>query len=291
MKLRIGSRASRLAVIQTELVMDALRAVRPDLELELVTMTTTGDRILDRTLEQIGGKGLFVRELDRALLAGEVDLCVHSLKDLPMQLPPELPIAACFRREDPRDALVLRRDLSALPQRPVIGTASKRRALQIAELYENVEIKPVRGNVQTRLAKLDAGDYDALILAAAGLKRCGLAGRVSAYLDPERFLPAAGQGILAVQSRAGAVCALLSALDDPDSRACALAERSFASALEGGCTAPTCAYATAEGETLRLRGLYQTGAGDVRRGALEGPRDDAEALGRTLAERLRGETL
>lgn len=290
MKLRVGSRASRLAVIQTELVMDALRRAHPGLTLELVTMTTTGDRILDRTLEQIGGKGLFVRELDRALLAGEVDFCVHSLKDLPMELPEALPIAAYFHREDARDALVLRRGLSTLPACPVIGTASRRRGLQLLEMYPNALIRPVRGNVQTRLAKLDAGGYDALVLAAAGLCRCGLEDRVSAYLDPERFLSAAGQGILAVQSRRDSVMELLSAVDDPDSRCCALAERSFAAALGGGCTAPTCAWASVEGQSLRLRGLYQDEAGAVRRGVLEGHRAEPEALGRALADQLRGET-
>ena len=290
MKLRIGSRASRLAVIQTELVMDALRGLDPTLELELVTMTTTGDRILDRTLEQIGGKGLFVRELDRALLAGEADLCVHSLKDLPMEQHPDLPITAYFRREDPRDALVLRRDLTELPAHAVIGTASKRRALQIAQMYPNAEIKPVRGNVQTRLAKLDGGDYDALILAAAGLRRCGLTERVSAYLDPETFLPAAGQGILAVQVRPGLELPLMAALDDHEARTCALAERAFTAALEGGCTAPTCAYATLDGDTLRLRGLYQTAAGELRRGERTGCAADAVTLGRALAAELRGAT-
>ena len=270
--------------------MDALRALDPTLELELVTMTTTGDRILDRTLEQIGGKGLFVRELDRALLAGEADLCVHSLKDLPMEQHPDLPIAAYFRREDPRDALVLRRDLTELPEHALIGTASKRRALQIAQMYPNAEIKPVRGNVQTRLAKLDGGDYDALILAAAGLRRCGLTERVSAYLDPETFLPAAGQGILAVQVRPGLDLPLLSALDDHEARTCALAERAFTAALEGGCTAPTCAYATLDGDRLRLRGLYQTETGALRRGERSGSAADAVTLGRALAAELRGAT-
>ncbi len=286
MKLRIGSRASRLAILQTSLVMDALRALDPALELELVTMTTTGDRILDRTLEQIGGKGLFVRELDRALLSGEADLCVHSLKDLPMD--PALPIAAFFRREDPRDALVLREGLSALPEGAVIGTASRRRALQMTEYYPNSNIKPVRGNLQTRLAKLDGGAYDALILAAAGLRRCGLEGRVSAYLDPERFLPAAGQGILAIQCRPGLDLPQLCALDDREARFCALAERSFTAALEGGCTAPTCAWATLEGERLRLRGLYLTDSGALRRGERSGPPEEAGELGRALAEELRG---
>lgn len=288
MKLRIGSRASRLAVIQTELVMDALRGLDPTLELELVTMTTTGDRILDRTLEQIGGKGLFVRELDRALLSGEADLCVHSLKDLPMEQHPDLPIAAYFRREDPRDVLVLRRDLTELPAGAVIGTASKRRALQIAQMYPDAEIKPVRGNVQTRLAKLDSGDYDALILAAAGLHRCGLEERISAYFDPERFLPAAGQGILAVQVRPGLELPLLSVLDDHEARVCALAERTFTAALEGGCTAPTCAYATLDRDRLRLRGLWQSASGALRRGERCGSAVEAVHLGRALAEELRG---
>lgn len=288
MKRRVGSRASRLAVLQTQLIMDALQHADPALALELVTMTTTGDRILDKTLEQIGGKGLFVRELDRALLAREVDLTVHSLKDLPMELPPTLPIAAYYQREDPRDVLVLRQGLEVLPERPVIGTASRRRALFVEELFPGAEVRPVRGNVQTRLSRLDSGDYDALILSSAGLKRCGLSKRISRFFAPDELLPAAGQGILAVQCHAGDTFPALEMIDDFHSRTCALAERAFVAALDGGCTAPTCAYASLQGDTLHLRGLYITPTGERRRGTLSGAAADAEALGRELANRLRG---
>lgn len=288
MKRYVGSRASRLAVLQTQLVMDALQHADSALELELVTMTTTGDRILDKTLEQIGGKGLFVRELDRALLAGEVDLTVHSLKDLPMELQPSLPIAAYYQREDPRDVLVLRKGLEALPERPVIGTASRRRALFVEELFPGAEVRPIRGNVQTRLSRLDSGDYDAIILSSAGLKRCGLLERISRFFAPEELIPAAGQGILAVQCRAGDSFPALEAIDDFTSRTCALAERAFVTALDGGCTAPTCAYASLEGDTLHLRGLYLTSTGERRRGAFSGAAVDAEAIGRELAGSLRG---
>ena len=174
MKLRIGSRDSLLAVIQSRLVMDALQAAHPDIELELVTMKTTGDKILDRTLDQVGGKGLFVKELDAALQAGRVDLTVHSCKDLPMELPEDLPVVAFLRREDPRDVLVLPEGAAGWDVRLPAGSASPRRRVQLRELFPAAEVRPVRGNVQTRLRKLDEGGYGALVLAAAGLKRLGL---------------------------------------------------------------------------------------------------------------------
>ena len=181
MKLRIGSRDSLLAVIQSRLVMDALQAAHPGIELELVTMKTTGDKILDRTLDQVGGKGLFVKELDAALQAGRVDLTVHSCKDLPMELPEGLPIAAFLRREDPRDVLALPEGAAEWDVRLPAGSASPRRRVQLRELFPAAEVRPVRGNVQTRLRKLDEGGYGALILAAAGMKRLGLERRISRY--------------------------------------------------------------------------------------------------------------
>ena len=181
MKIRVGSRESALAVIQSRMVMDAIRQAVPDAELELVTMKTTGDRILDRPLDQIGGKGLFVKELDHVLRDGRVDFTVHSLKDMPMDVPEDLPLAAFSRREDPRDVLVLAEGASQLdPSRP-IGCSSRRRQLQLKALFPRMEVMPVRGNVQTRLNKLQDGEYSALVLAAAGLKRLGLEGRISRY--------------------------------------------------------------------------------------------------------------
>lgn len=192
--IRVGSRESRLAVVQSELVMDAIRAAHPEVGLELVTMKTTGDKILDRTLDKVGGKGLFVKELDAALLDGRVDLTVHSCKDLPMEEDPRIPLAGFSRREDPRDVLVLPQGAEELdPSRP-IGCASARRAVQLRALFPGVAVAPVRGNVLTRLRKLDEGQFSALVLAAAGLKRLGLEERITRYFTVEELLPAAGQG-------------------------------------------------------------------------------------------------
>ena len=199
MKIRFGSRESRLAVIQSRMVMDAVQAADPQAELELVTMKTTGDRILDRTLDQIGGKGLFVKELDLALREGKVDFTVHSLKDMPMQTPEDLPLVAFSKRADPRDVLVLPEGAAELDREKPIGCSSRRRQLQLQKLYPGFDIQPIRGNVQTRLRKLDEGQYCALVLAAAGLKRLGLEHRIHRYFSTEEILPAAGQAILAVQ--------------------------------------------------------------------------------------------
>lgn len=287
MKLRVGSRDSTLAVVQSRLVMDALRSARPDLELELVTMKTTGDRILDRTLDQIGGKGLFVRELDAALREGRVDLTVHSCKDLPMDLPEDLPIAAFLQREDPRDALVLPEGASAWDVRQPAGSASPRRRVQLRELFPELEVRPVRGNVQTRLRKLDGGEYGALILAAAGLKRLGLEGRISRYFTPEELLPAAGQGVLAVQCRADMDRSVFDCLRDREAALCALAERAFVRALDGGCSSPIAAHARAAGDVITVTGMYVDGADRVWKGSASGPAAEGEALAQALAKKLK----
>ena len=279
--IKVGSRDSRLAVVQAEEVMRRLG------ECELVTMKTTGDKILDRTLDKVGGKGLFVKELDRALAAGEVDLTVHSLKDVPMEQPHGLPLIAFPKRADARDALVLPENGSWDREKP-IGCSSARRRVQLAQLFPGIAVKPVRGNVQTRLRRLDSGEYGALVLAAAGLHRLGLENRISRYFSPEEMLPAAGQGILAVQAREGECRAAAQLLDDAETRACALAERAFIRALGGGCFSPAAAYAVLENGTLRLRGLYVSA--DERRlirGELTGAPETGERLGCILAERLR----
>ena len=282
-KLRAGSRESRLAVIQTELVMAAIRAQDPQREIELVTMKTTGDKILDRTLDKVGGKGLFVKELDAALLDGRVDFTVHSCKDLPMDLDPRLPLAGFSRRADPRDVLVLPEGVTELdPQKP-IGCASARRALQLKTLFPGQPVAPVRGNVLTRLAKLDSGQYAALVLAAAGLKRLDLEGRITRYFSTDEMIPAAGQGILAVQVRAGEDSAFL----DRDGADCAMAERAFVRRLDGGCSSPVAAFATVEGDTLTLRGMDITSAGGPIFDTITGPRSQGETLGIALADRIR----
>ena len=261
MKVVVGSRESKLALIQTQMVMDAIRAWDPEIQVELLTRKTTGDKILDRPLEKIGGKGLFVKELDQALLSGEADLTVHSSKDLPMELDPRLPLVAFSPREDPRDVLVLPRGASRLDPGLPIGCSSPRRRAQLGLLFPGQPVAPVRGNVLTRLEKLDRGEFSALVLAAAGLKRLGLERRISRYFSPEEMLPAAGQGILAVQARQGLDPWFLSA--------------------------PVGAFATVEGETLTLRGMGTDGQGRPRYGQIQGTRDQGEALGQALARSLR----
>lgn len=288
-KLVVGSRESRLAVIQSELAIQAIRACQPELEVELLTMKTTGDKILDRTLDQVGGKGLFVKELDAALLAGRVDLTVHSSKDLPMETDPRLPLVAFSRRADPRDALVLSAGVTELDPAKPIGCSSLRRQLQLKALFPQMRTAPVRGNVLTRLEKLDRGEYAALVLAAAGLERLGLEGRVSRYFSVEEMLPAAGQGILAVQARADFDPACLREFNDPDSRDCLLAERAFVRALDGGCSSPVAAYATVDGAALALTGLYVDSHGEACRQTISGPREQGERLGAALAQDMRGE--
>ena len=283
--IRVGSRESRLAVIQSELVMAALNT--QGISTQLVTMKTTGDKILDRTLDQIGGKGLFVKELDAALLDGRVDLTVHSCKDLPMETDPRLPLVAFSKREDPRDCLVLPEGKTEMEPGNPIGCASLRRTIQLKRLFPDWDVQPVRGNVQTRLRKLDEGQFSALVLASAGLKRLGLEARISRCFSPEEMLPAAGQGILAVQARAGEDVSFLSAFHDPDGADCLLAERAFVRALDGGCTSPVAAHAVLEGDTLRLTGLNVTAENTPFFDQISGPRAQAEALGRTLAERMK----
>lgn len=286
--IRVGSRESKLAVIQSELVMDAIRASHPDITLELVTMKTTGDKILDRTLDKIGGKGLFVKELDAALLDGRADLTVHSCKDLPMDVDPRIPLAGFSRREDPRDVLVLPEGVTELDQTKPIGCASARRAVQLKTLFPGMEIAPVRGNVLTRLRKLDEGGYSALVLAAAGLKRLGLENRITRYFTVEEMIPAAGQGILAIQSRAGEDLSYLSHVVDEEGTLCASAERAFVRRLDGGCSSPIAAHARIKGEEITIEGLYVDEAGRVLRRTVTGPRDQGEALAVALADEMKG---
>lgn len=318
----IGSRESKLAVIQSEMVMERIRTCHPELSVELVTMKTTGDMILDRRLDEIGGKGLFVKELDQALADGRIDLSVHSLKDMPMEICPEAPIVAFSKREDPRDVLILPQGGSRggeaaqdglrsqqgkaaqefMPnsgaQGKVLepdlskpfGTSSRRRALQLADLYPGSGAKSVRGNVITRLAKLESEDLCGLILAGAGLIRLGLSHRISRIFSTQEMIPAAGQGILAVQGRAGEDYSYLDCVEDGESRMAALAERAFVRELDGGCSAPIAAYGQLKSGRLELTGLYF----DEKTGYCVVGRDSAspemtELLGIRLARRLKKE--
>ena len=288
MKLRIGSRESRLAVIQSRMVMEAIAKAEPAAELELVTMKTTGDKILDETLDKIGGKGLFVRELDQALRDGRADFTVHSLKDMPMEVPEDLPLAAFSSREDPRDVLVLPEGVTELDTTRPIGCSSRRRQLQLKKLFPQMDIQPVRGNVQTRLAKLEAGQFSALVLAAAGLKRLGLTNRISRYFESEEILPAAGQGILVVQTSKWMNTDCLRLVHDEKTACCAKAERAFVRELNGGCSSPVAAHAMVDGETLTLTGFYVSPDETIqRKGSIRGGVPDAETLGRTLARLLK----
>lgn len=286
-KIIIASRESRLAVIQSMTLMKYIEEQVPQTGASLLTMKTTGDRVLDRTLDQIGGKGLFVKELDQALLAGQADLAVHSLKDMPMQMEPALPILAYSKREDPRDVLVLPAGITEIPADLPIGSSSLRRQIQLKKLYPDREILPVRGNIQTRLRKLDEGQFGALVLAAAGLIRLGLEDRISRYFTLDEIIPAAGQGIIAVQGKIDRDFGWLKGYDDAGSRAAATAERAYVTALNGGCSSPVCAHAQLEGNQLRLRGLYyEESTGLVRTGVLTGEVFEARELGLRLAKAL-----
>ena len=287
-KVIIGSRESRLAVIQSEMVRDHIRNQHSELDVEILTMKTTGDKILDRTLDKVGGKGLFVKELDRALLDGRTMLSVHSLKDMPMEVPEELPLLAFSRREDPRDVLVLPTGTDHLDPEKPLGCSSLRRTLQLKELYPEMEVKSIRGNLQTRLRKLDAGEYSGLILAAAGLKRLGLEARIERYFSEDEILPAAGQGILAVQGRKDLTYDYLDGFRDEDAWIAGTAERAFVKYLDGGCSSPVAAFGVVEGEELYLRGLYyRESDGKYFKDSIRGQKKDAEQLGRSLARHMK----
>lgn len=287
-KIIIGSRESNLAVIQSMTVVNHLRRADPEREVTLLTMKTTGDKILHKTLDKIGGKGLFVKELELALREKRVDLTVHSLKDMPMELPEDLPIIGYSKREDPRDVLILPKGATQLAKGLPIGTSSFRRALQLEKLYPGHGVKPVRGNVQTRLRKLDEGEYGALVLAAAGIKRLGLEDRIARYFTVEEMLPAAGQGILGIQGRRGEDYSYLTGYLDPNTAWVALCERAFVQELNGGCSSPVCAFAQVLAGELHLRGLYyDERTGRYRVGQMTGQVTQAQQLGRGLAQALR----
>lgn len=289
-KVVIGSRESKLAVVQSEMVKAYIEENHKDIQVEILTMKTTGDKILDRTLDKIGGKGLFVKELDKALLDKRSDISVHSLKDMPMEVPEELPLLAFSKREDPRDALVLPEGVTELDETKPIGCSSQRRILQLKELFPQMECKSVRGNVQTRLRKLDSGEYSGLILAAAGLKRLGLENRISRYFEPEEMIPAAGQGILAIQGRAGEDASFLEGYGDREGFYAATAERAFVKYLDGGCSSPVAAHAEISGEELMIRGLYyEESTGKYVKGTIKGTVEEAENLGISLAKQLQRE--
>jgi len=294
-QVRIATRRSRLALWQAEHVKARLEALHPALRVELLPLSTRGDELLDVSLAKEGGKGLFVKELEAAMAGGRADVAVHSMKDVPAALPPGFVLAAVLEREDPRDAFVSpsHANLAALPAGAVVGTSSLRRQAQIAARHPALEIRPLRGNVDTRIAKLDRGDYAAIVLAAAGLKRLGLAARIRSTLSVEESLPAAGQAALGIEclGERQDLLALLGPLEDPDTGACVRAERQVNLALGGSCTIPLGAYAEVTGGTggtMRLRALVASPDGKrTVRAEAEGDIRAAEALGLQVAGLLR----
>ena len=289
--LKIATRQSPLALWQANYVKDRLQQLYPDLTIELVPMVTKGDVILDSPLAKIGGKGLFVKELENALLTKEADIAVHSMKDVPMQFPEGLGLAVICQREDPRDAFVSHsyRTFAELPQGAVVGTSSLRRQCQLKALRPDLDIRSLRGNVGTRLSKLDNGDYDAIILASAGLIRLGLADRIASFIDVEQSLPAAGQGAVGIECRTddAQVQALLAPLADAETTYCVLAERAMNNHLQGGCQVPIGGYAVLQQGQLYLRALVGDIDGSrIIRAEGKSAVENAEVLGVQIAEQL-----
>lgn len=289
--LRIATRSSPLAIWQAEYVQRRLEALHEGLSVELVRIKTQGDKILDTPLAKIGGKGLFVKELEQAMMDGRADIAVHSMKDVPMELPEGMALPVICEREDPRDAFVSNHHdaLSALPEGARVGTSSLRRQAQVLANRPDLKVSSLRGNVQTRLGKLDSGDFDAIILAAAGLKRLEMHDRIRYEMPPEESLPAVGQGAVGIECRAGdeLVQALLAPLNDPLTWDRVSAERAMNRRLEGGCQVPIAGFALLEGDTLWLRGLVASENGDtVLRAEARAPREEAAALGVRVAESL-----
>ncbi len=289
--LKIATRSSPLALWQAEEVSRRLNELYPELKVELIKMKTKGDKILDAPLAKVGGKGLFVKELEAGLLAHEADIAVHSMKDVPVEFPEGLELALIMQREDPRDAFVSNTyaNLAAMPEGSRLGTSSLRRQTQVGEKYPGLKINWLRGNVNTRLQKLDDGEYDAIILAAAGLKRLGFDSRIRSLLEPEESLPAIGQGAMGIETRSDdeAVKQLIAPLADSETTTRVLAERAMNETLQGGCQVPLAGYAVLEGDELYLRGLVGEPDGSrVLRAEIRGPSTQARELGQQLAHDL-----
>ena len=287
-KLVIASRESRLAMWQAETVQARLLELYPLSTVTILGMTTRGDQILDRTLSKVGGKGLFVKELEVAMQNGEADLAVHSLKDVPMELPEGFELAAVLEREDPRDAFVSNtyRSLEDLPAGAIVGTSSLRRQALIASRFPLLTIQPLRGNLDTRLGKLDRGEYAAIILAAAGLKRLGMADRISSFIEPEHSLPAPGQGAMAIEIPSGRkeLLELLAPLNHTDTERAVRAERTLSKSFGGSCQIPLAAFATVEHNKMRLRAMVATPDGlRIARAEVNGDAATPEALGQEIA--------
>ncbi|WP_448212386.1 hydroxymethylbilane synthase [Colwellia sp. MEBiC06753] len=291
--VRIATRKSALALWQAEYVKAQLEHFHPDINVELVPMTTKGDIILDTPLAKVGGKGLFVKELEVAMLENRADIAVHSMKDVPVEFPEGLGLEVICPREDPRDAFVSNNfdNLDALPQGAIVGTSSLRRQCQLKSQRPDLDIRDLRGNVNTRLAKLDNGEYDAIILAAAGLIRLEMPERIKAYIEPEQMLPANGQGAVGIECRTDddTIKQLLAPLECAETRVRVLAERAMNKALQGGCQVPIGSYAILDGDQLYLRGLVGAVDGsEIIESDITGSTTDYQQLGEKLADTLLG---
>ena len=290
-KVRIATRKSPLAIWQAEHVAQALQRIHPGLDVELIRMSTKGDRVLDSPLAKIGGKGLFVKELEQGMLEGRADIAVHSMKDVPVEFPAGLHLPVIMEREDPTDAFVSNRfgQLDELPQGAVVGTSSLRRQCQLREQRPDLQLKDLRGNVNTRLAKLDAGEFDAIILASAGLIRLGFEERIKRQITPEQILPAIGQGAVGIETRSDdeQINSLIAPLNHDDTWIRVAAERAMNQRLNGGCQVPLAGFAEISGSNLSIRGLVGAPDGSkMLRAAYSGGIEEAEKLGTRLAEDL-----
>lgn len=291
MKIRIATRRSPLALWQANFVKQNLLLAHKNLTVELIPMMTQGDIILDSPLAKIGGKGLFVKQLEQAILTNQADIAVHSIKDIPAQFPEGLTLATICQRDDVRDAFISNRysNLDELPKGAIVGTSSLRRQCQLRAKYPHLHIKDLRGNVGTRLAKLDNQEYDAIILASVGLKRLGLQDRIKQYIDTNLILPAVGQGAIGIETRANdkSLLEILSVLDDKNSRICIEAERAMNKALQGGCQVPIACYSQLNNDILLLQGLVGSIDGSkIIQATVEGSISEPEKIGQTLAEHL-----
>lgn len=286
-KIRVGSRESLLAVKQAEIVMDYIKKYDENLETELITFKTKGDKILDRTLDKIGGKGLFIKELEVALLNNEIDIAVHSYKDMPYEENSELPIVALSKREEPWDVLVLPKGIKQIDINKPIGSSSLRRNIQFTFINKNMKVESIRGNVLTRLEKLDRGDYSAIILAQAGINRLSLGNRISKVFTLDEIIPSASQGILAVQGRKNQDYSYLEKFNCYNSLLISNAERSFLKTLDGGCSSPIAAYAYIDNNKITLQGMYVNTDNKIIKGSICGNIENGKKLGEDLGKNLK----
>lgn len=285
--IRVGSRDSVLAIKQAEIVIEAAKAANQVMEFEIVRVKTTGDKILEKRLDTIGGKGLFIKELEQALVNGDIDMAVHSYKDIPYEGTSGLPIVALSKRETPFDALVLPKGAAEIDRSKPVGSSSQRRIIQFHKLYDGFDLKSVRGNVLTRLSKLDSGEYSALILAQAGLIRLSLQSRIHRVFTADEMIPSGSQGILAVQGRQGEDYSYLNRFHNRESEIVSKAERQYLKTLDGGCASPVAVYGRVHSNELMLTGMYVDASGNVETGKISGDAGKAESLGDALAKRLK----